>query len=256
MKAFRLFTITYVFLALALGNGLQAQVLEEKTKPDQLNIIKVNITQLAINEARLLYELQVRKTSSFEFGAGYIYPNRLLYNRGGSTMLTSGFSLYAGFRKYFDKKRYIYQPAFRSYTSFVLFSKFNHFEDEWLLFGSGDLDIGYQCERFSRRLQQYGAVMRFGFQTRAGRLVMDMYSGIGLKVVPSLSTSTALNDCTRVCSPIASTQYRTISSRDTEVEVVINAGIQLGLRGKNRDKIYKEATKEEDPDIQDSPPKF
>lgn len=244
----------FVFL-LGFAGIAQAQTEPPKEKPNQLNIIKLNVTQLLVNEARLLYELEMGKTTSLEFGAGYIYRNGFWYDRGGSTMLGSGFGVYAGARKYFDKKRYIYQPFLRSYSSVMLFARRSSFENEWLLFG--DAQYGYQTELFSQVNYQYGGVVRFGWQTRAGRVVLDFYTGLGMKVAPSLTTSHALNDSSQVLGPIPTTEYREISSRNSEVEVVLNAGIQLGIRQNNKVRDYKERPKrEEEAPFQETPPKF
>lgn len=258
----KLFVRFILLLPLFAGSFLQAQdstaTAIEDAQPDQLDVFKINLSQLAVNEARFLYEHQIGYTTSIEAGAGYIYPNRFWYERGGATLLTGGYGVYLGFRKYFDKKRYIYQPFFRPYASLSMFGRFTSFENEWLTFGSGPTDDTYQCELFSLNMQQYGFALRFGWQSRAGRLVLDLYTGIGMKVVPTLTTSHAINDSSRVCEYIPGvTEVRDIQSRNTDVEVLLNAGLQVGLRPNNRvRKFMEKEQKLEESEYEETPPQF
>src|SRR5688572_27432240 len=76
-------------LLVALGSGLafaqpRVELKPEKPprerrikgeKPNQLDIFKVDLFQIGVNEVRLWYEMQRGKRSSFEFGVGAIYKN-------------------------------------------------------------------------------------------------------------------------------------------------------------------------------------
>jgi len=251
---------TRLFFMIALMTAFHGMKAQDSTatnppsKPDQLDIFKINLLQFAVNEARVSYEFQIGRTTSLELGAGYIYPNKFWYERSGSVMLSSGGGLYLGFRKYFDPKRYIYQPFFRSYVSIHGFARSTSFEDEWLLFGSDR--YGFQCELFSMQMKQFGGGFRIGFQSRAGRLVLDLYTGIGMKIVPTVTTSHALNDSSSVCAILPTTQIREIQMRNQDVEVVLNAGVNVGIRRNNRERAYMQIKREEPLEIPDTPAQF
>jgi hypothetical protein len=249
-----LLTATLCCLFPLLGG---AQMAEEKERPNQLDIFKVNVTQIAVNELRVLYETQLRKASSLEFGASYIYANPFWFDRGGTQTLASGWGLYASYRKYFDRKAYIFQPKFRNYLAVQGFARFTHYDKEWLRFGSG-IDLNnVLCEQISARIQQYGLVLRFGSQTNVGRVVVDFYAGLGVKYLPQQLTSHAVNDSTDVCGPIPATKYRELRENTSAWGVALHGGMQLGIRRNNR--VRKSPAKQEkpaDPDYPESPPHF
>ena len=233
-----------------------AQLAEKKPAPDQLDIFKVNLTHLAVNELRLLYELHLRPQTSIEFGGAYIFRNPAWFEQGGTKLLATGWAGYVGVRKYFDRKTYIFQPKFRSYISLQGFARFSRYDDEWLTFGSG-IDLNnVLCELLSAKIQQYGLVTRIGSQTRAGRIVLDFYGGLGIKYTPQQITSHAVNDSTNICGPIPATKYREETASVRDWGVAINGGIQLGIRRNNRERKPLDKTKPADPDYPDSPPQF
>jgi hypothetical protein len=233
-----------------------AQLAEKKPAPDQLDIFKVSLTQLAINELRLSYEIQLQPKTSLELGGAYIFRNPTWFDQGGTLMLADGWAAYAGIRQYFDRKTYIFQPKFRSYIGLQGFARFSDFENEWLGFGSGtDLNNVF-CELISAKFQQYGLVTRIGSQTRAGRIVLDFYGGLGIKHTVQQLTSHAVNDSTDICGPIAATKYREETASVRDWGVVFTGGIQLGIRHNNRERKSRDMVKPADPDYQESPPQF
>lgn len=210
---------------------------EEKDRPKQYNVFKVNLGQFGINEARFLYEMQVGPASSVEFGLGYIYASEFWFERGGEPLLASGFGAYASFRKYRIQERYFSAPFFTPYFSPIFFYRNTSYKDEWLLF-SGGSSVDSECARYNRTFHQIGLAIRFGWQTTQGRLVMDLYGGLGAKYVPSKSTQTAHNMGTDICSPLPSTDYSLFEEDLSETNIIIQAGIKLGLRRKNRDRNF------------------
>lgn len=253
----RPFLICLVALCCLVPVWGYGQETADKEAPDQLDIFKVNLGHLAVNEIRLLYELQLREASSLELGAAYIYANPFWFEQGGTKMLATGWAGYAGIRKYFDRKTYIFKPKFRSYIGLQSFVRISSYDNEWLQFGSGiDLNNVY-CELISSKIQQYGLVARIGSQTRAGRVVLDFYAGLGLKYARQQLTSHAVNDSTDICAVIPATKYREINESFGEWGVAINGGIQLGIRHNNRERKQRsDADKPSDPDYPDSPPQF
>jgi hypothetical protein len=235
----------------------QAQLADEKDRPNQLDILKINVSQLAINEVRVLHEIQLQHATSLELGAAYIFPNALWFKQGGTKLLATGWGGYVGIRRYMDRKSYIFQPKFRSYISLVGFARFSHYDNEWLQFGSGiDLNNVY-CELISSKIQQYGLVTRFGSQSNVGRVVLDFYAGLGIKYSGQQLTSHAINDSTDICAPIPETKYREIKQSVGEWGVAINGGIQVGVRWNNRERKQRAGMdKPADPDYPETPPQF
>ena len=246
-----------LLLLMLAGVRLSAQADEDENRPQQFDVLKVNVTQFAINEARILYEFQIGERASLEFGAGYIYPNINWFERGGRQMLATGGGVYFAFRKYFVRKSVFYQPKILSYISPVLFYRFTSYEDEWLLF-PGSSPQTSECERFSENINHIGLVIRMGWQTRVGRAVLDFYGGLGFKWQPSTLTSTAINDSSIVCEVISTTDFSTHTIKESPLNVVLNAGVKIGLRRDNRERNYKkrddfDPIRKDDPQ---SPPKF
>lgn len=244
-------------LVFILGASPLAAQKSDDDRPHQLDILKINVGQFFINEARIMYEMQLRPKSSLEFGVGYIYKNARWFEQGGRPMLAEGAGAYLGFRKYFVRKSIFYQPKILSYFSPMVFYRFTSYDDEWLLFPGGS-EITSECERFSERIHQLGILFRIGWQTRVGRVALDMYGGLGFKWQPSVRTSTAFNDSTIVCEVLPTTDLTHFSVSESPVNVVLNAGVKIGLRRSNRERNYK--IKEDDnplkEDQPESPPSF
>jgi hypothetical protein len=250
----------FILLSLALmvlGSQLLPAQQADDDRPHQLDILKINVFQFFVNEARVMYEMQIRPKTSLEFGLGYIYKNGFWYKQGGRPMLATGGAVYVGLRNYFVRKTIFYQPKILSYIEPMLFYRYSTYKDEWLLFPGG-LPQFSECERFSGKIHQLGLVFRVGWQTRVGRAALDMYGGLGFKWQPTVRTSTAFNDSTDVCEVLPTTDFSTYEIRLSPVNVVLNAGVKVGLRRKNRERNYqikeeKDPVKEGTPD---SPPRF
>jgi|GEM_PF-6582070 len=228
-------------------------VATEKERPNQYNAFKLNLGQLAINEARFLYEMQVGAASSLEFGLGYIYAQEFWFERGGEPLLASGFGLYASFRKYKIQQRYFSESFFTPYFSPIFFYRNTSYKDEWILF-SGGTAADSECARYNRTFHQIGTAIRFGWQTTQGRVVLDLYGGLGVKFVPSLSTRTAYNTGTDICTELPSTDYTPFEEDLSETNIILQAGIKLGLRRGNRDKDFGPAKLERSDRPSENPP--
>lgn len=226
---------------------------EEAEKPDQLDVFKLNVLQLAINEARLSYEMQIRPYQSLEFGAGYIYPNQFWFAQGDRPLLASGGGVYFSYRKYRAPKRYFSAPFFTSYISPLLFYRYSAYQDEWLLF-QGPNPQSSECAQFSESIQQLGLVIRLGGQTTQGRLVMDIYTGIGVKYMPSTLTQHVYNAETDICEIIPTSDLTEVVSNIEDFQVVFNAGLKLGLRRNNRERNYQDRGNGAPMDPQDDAP--
>lgn len=250
------FSLLTLLLTAGVVVGQEAESKDER--PDQFDIFKINVGQFFVNEARILYEMQVRPKGSVEFGLGFLYKNSFWFDQGGREMLSTGGAVYLGYRQYFVRKSVFYEPKILSYFSPMVFYRYSGYNDEWLLFpGGGEVDS--QCERFNERIHQLGIVMRIGWQTRVGRLAVDMYGGLGFKWRPSTVTSTALNDSSMVCEIVPTTQFREVIEQENPVNVVLNAGVKIGIRRNNRERNFRIREKEVDPireDLPDSPPEF
>lgn len=250
-RHFRNCTVVFLLTLLAM-QPLRGQGLDDEV-PNQLDILKVNITQLGINEFRMLYEIELREASSLELGLGYIYPNRLWFQQGGTALLATGGGIYAGFRKYRIPKRYFSTPFFRSYFSPWIFYRYSGYNEEWLLFDGGAPALS-ECAQFSERLHQLGAVVRMGWQTDHGRLVLDFYTGLGIKYSPAVVTQHALNTETDVCMLTVDSDQTEIVTPTSEVTVILNGGLKLGIRRDNQVRVYPE--KKGDEDFPDTPPRY
>ncbi|MEM7039448.1 MAG: hypothetical protein AAF570_20915 [Bacteroidota bacterium] len=264
MKTTQMLKFSHLFLCgfLLVCQSLSAQVAttDSVEKPNQLDILKVNVTQFVVNEARILYEMQLRPAASLEFGVGYIYPNPFWLDRSSTQVLGTGFAVHLALRKYFDKKRYFYQPKLRSYLSLATFVKRAAFENEWLFFSGGNPNTNTddQCELFSEKLTQIGLGVRFGWQTTQGRVVVDFYSGIGIKFVLSDLTSHVLNDSTDVCEVLPNSIVGDVNAKSNDAEFILQAGVKIGLRRNNRKRNY--ADSDDDSPARDeefeTPPEF
>lgn len=227
---------------------------EKKEKPNQLDIIKVDLLQIGVNELRFWYESELTKTSSIELGAGYIFRNAFWYERGERPMLANGMGVYLGLRKYMDKKKYFSEPFLRSYVSPLLFYRYSQVKDEWLAYDSGTPGV-YDCALISEKIQQLGIVLRFGWQTTQGRLALDFYTGLGFKYIPSTLTTHVITPLTGSCVVNNTTYASGASEKFNGTNVIFNGGIKLGLRRNNRERNYDEVQLDQDADPA-APPAF
>lgn len=234
---------------------LRAQESTEKEKPNQLDILKINVGQIAVNEVRLLYELELRKRLSLEFGTGYIYPHRRWFDQGGSPMLASGFGAYLGIRRYTDKRRVIYQPVFRSYIQLMAFFRRSSFENEWFFF-PGSMPSDSECANQDEDINQLGGVVRFGWQTSRGRVAVDFYGGLGFKYMTQRIHTNIQNSGTDVCEIIPASTFPDRVANFEDVLVVFNAGVKIGIRRNNRERNYPSQFVNPDDVSGDKPPKF
>ena len=243
------FSIAFVFQAFA-------QEGEKKEKPNQLDVLKVDVLQLGINELRLSYEFELSKTSSMELGLGAIYRNAFWYDRGDFPMLANGAGVYFALRKYMDKKKYFSEPKLRSYVSPHFFYRYSQVDNEWLGYTTTTPGL-FDCVLLSQKIHQIAAVLRFGWQTSRGRVVLDFYSGLGFKLIPTIQTNHVETPLTGSCQ-VKSTTYALCSSEKTfGANVIFNAGLKIGLRRNNRERNYEEAPQIEPGEVDPSaPPKF
>ena len=224
-------------------------------KPNQLDIFKLDLLQCGVNEVRFWYEKQQGKHASLEFGVGGIFKNGFWYDRGDRPMVANGFGLYFGFRRYMDKKRYFSEPKLRSYVNPMVFYRYSSYENEWFGITSGTPGIN-DCLLQSEKIHQTALVIRFGWQTSRGRIAMDFYSGLGFKFIPSVRTTHVITPLTAVCA-VNSTSYASGEVvRFNGTNVILNAGIKLGIRRNNKERHYDDAAPDT-PDVDpDSPPQF
>jgi hypothetical protein len=224
-------------------------------KPNQLDVIKLDLLQLGINEARLFYEMEIGKRSSLEFGLGAIYKNGFWYERGDRPMLAYGGGVYLAYRIYMDKKRYFSEPKVRSYFSPMLFYRYSQYKNEWIAYTTSNPDSN-DCELYSEKFHQVGAIVRFGWQTSRGRLVLDFYSGLGFKFIPSIRKTHVVTPSTPVCVVTDRTEAVGLTEKFYPTNVILNAGIKIGIRRNNKERHYEDAVpdqKEADPE---TPPQF
>ncbi len=226
---------------------------KEKERPDQFDVFKINAGQFAINEARISYEIQVGPASSLEFGAGYIYPNSFWFERSTETVLARGFGLYASFRKYHILNRFLSTPVFRPYLSPTVFYRSSSYQNEWFLIPGASSDLS-ECSRYDQSFHQIGTSIRFGWQTTQGRLVIDLYTGLGLKFVSSRLIQTAVNRESYVCEEIDITDYTIIHEDIFDTQVIIQGGMKVGVRLNNRDRNNKFKDNGTIPEENTSPP--
>ena len=252
--------IFYCLLLIGLQITAIGQVVEktpeEKEKPNQLDILKVNLTQIAVNEVRFLYEMELRPASSLEFGTGFIYPNQFWFTQGGTMTLATGAGAYIGYRKYRTAKRYFTTPFMRSYVSPMAFYRYSTYDDEWLLFQGPSPELS-ECALVSENIHQLGTALRFGGQTTQGTFVMDLYAGIGLKYQFGSITQSGLNAMTDVCEVTPDTDHTVTTSSTGELQVIIQAGLKIGLRRENRERNYEEKGIKSPEEVEgDNPPIF
>lgn len=224
-------------------------------KPNQLDLIKLDVLQCGINEIRFWYEFQQGKHSSFEIGLGGIFKNDFWYSRGDRPMKANGGGIYFAYRHYMDKKRYFNEPKLRSYISPMVFYRYSSFKNEWFSYTTSDPLVN-DCVLQSEKIHQAAAVIRFGWQTTAGRIAIDFYSGMGFKYIPSTRTTHVLTPLTAVCAVNSTSVSFSGSERLNGTNVIFNAGVKLGIRRNNKDRHYPEdqpSGPEGDPD---SPPQF
>lgn len=248
--------LAFAFSLLFVGQAFAQQEGESKEKPNQLDILKVDLLQLGVNEVRFSYEIELSKQSSIEVGAGYIFRNAFWYDRGDRPMLANGAGIYFAMRKYMDKKKYFSEPKLRSYVSPHIFYRYTTLEDEWLGYTTTDPGL-FDCTLISEKIHQLGAVLRFGWQTSRGRLVFDFYSGLGFKFIPSTLRTHVITPLTGSCQ-INSTSYAVSEEEKFNgANVIINGGVKIGLRRNNRERNYG-AAPAVDPSEPDgsAPPKF
>ncbi len=265
---FRSFWIVFLLLIFCTSNAVHAQTKVELKpgkplkvgrikgeKPNQLDVIKLDLLQLGINEARLFYEMELGKRSSLEFGLGAIYKNGFWYERGDRPMLAYGGGIYLAYRIYMDKKRYFSEPKLRSYFSPMLFYRYSQYQNEWIAYTTGNPDSN-DCELYSEKFHQVGAIVRFGWQTSRGRLVLDFYSGLGFKFIPSVRRTHVVTPSTGVCMVTDRTEAVGLTEKFYPTNVIINAGIKLGLRRNNKERHYDDEAPENPETDPETPPKF
>lgn len=208
-------------------------------QPNQLDLFKVDLFQVGINEVRLWYEMEMGKHSSLEFGLGAIYKNGFWFALGGRPTLANGGGVYLAFRRYMDKKRYFSEPKVRSYFSPVVFYRYSQYKHEWIaLETSGPT---HPCNLLSENIHQAGLVMRFGWQTHHGRLALDFYTGLGFKFMPSTVTLVATTPAATTCGVDPTTVL--VGAKETiyPTNVIFNGGIKLGIRRNNKERHYDDA---------------
>lgn len=213
---------------LAMGFSLKAQ--DTLTgKPNQNNILKLNVSALAQNKAMLLFEKELKHTTSLEFGAGYIYPSKFWASAVGPVYLSSGFTFSAAFRKYFDKEYYSVPPKFRSYLSPQLYYSHSGFKDQWFVLPHPDPALS-ECQMDSRTYNQYGMRLILGFQTTQGKVVLDMYAGLGFKVIQTIYQLHAVTPGENCMITDSTVFYTDPPSKFWDNSVTVHAGIKLGYR--------------------------
>jgi hypothetical protein len=224
-------------------------------KPNQSDVLKIDLLQVGVNEVRVLYEHQIGKHSSLEFGAGMIYKNAFWFPYGGRPMFASGGGVYFAFRRYMDKKKYFSEPKLRSYFSPMVFYRYSSYQNQWLaLESAGPI---HPCELISENIHQAAIVLRFGWQTDHGRLALDFYTGLGFKFTPSTLTLVAITEECEVCEVNSTTTLSGESEKLYPTNVIFNGGVKLGIRRNNKERHYDEVAPMTEPGPDpETPPKF
>lgn len=226
-----------VLLLFALtGRGFaQGEPAQEVVAPSQNNILKLNVTAFAINEARILLEQELSPTSSLEFGVGYIYPNERLVEYAGPLYYGSGFSLQAGYRYYNDgeQDRYFYPRTFRSYLSPILYYNRVKYSERWFFYQGSNI-VDDVCQLEDEQFNVVGVKLLFGWQTRTGKAVFDIYSGIGGKMVFSDvfigARNTGSINGSAECEILPTTEYPNETVRTDDFRITFHIGLKIGFR--------------------------
>lgn len=236
----KLFSFLFCFPLLLLSGWLQAQsvrtdsVAEPEGPPNRLNILKLTVTTLIGNEVRLSFEKELTYRSSLEFDAGYIFANPFWSDRFGKELIASGFGVGVSYRQYFDKKYYSIPPTMRSYLSPALVFRQTSYENEWFVLPHPNPDFS-ECQLESQTFTQVGFKALFGFQSRRGRVVFDIYSGLGIKYIKADYRLHAVNEGTEVCEIIPETIFYDESLTQNDLAVTLHAGAKIGFRfGKHK----------------------
>jgi hypothetical protein len=227
-------------------------------KPNQLDLIKVDLLQIGVNELRLWYEMEFRKNMSLEFGLGAIYKNGFWYDRGDRPMLANGVGAYFAYRVYMDKRKYFSEPKLRSYFSPLVFYRYSRYDNEWIAYTTSDPNVN-DCILYNEQFHQFAAVVRFGWQTARGRIALDFYSGMGFKFIPSVREAVLMTPNTAVCEVNTNTVALGITDKFDGTNVIFNAGLKLGLRRNNKERHYDDVVPEEPGEPgpnPEEPPKF
>jgi hypothetical protein len=241
MKSIRIaFYFPALLIAFLHANPLAAQT--DKPEITVLNTFKLNIGNLAVTQIKLSLEREIAPKASLEFSAAYHYKNDMWYTAGYADEMTlgSGFGAGLAIRKFFDKKRYIFQPVFRSYVSFETEFRHTAYEDLWFAFAGAD-SSETECTRTSKKMNYYGFRVLFGLQKRAGRFVVDFYGGMGLRMITRNFNQTARNIHGEGCFITSTTEFvfDGQSGTSTDFSPSFHAGLKLGIRW-GKAKVYKE----------------
>jgi hypothetical protein len=225
-------------IAFTVSSSLYSQVDTIEVQPEftDLRILKINLTALTINEVKLGFESGIGEKSSLEFTAGFLFPNKLIYDHAiqDDVFLSTGFTGEIAARKYFDKKRYIYQPYFRSYLSGSLLMKYSSYDSTWILFPGGTPATD-ECTLRDKKFISPGAKILFGIQKRAGFFVIDLYGGLGILMINSSTHTIAKNignGCTIIPGVTDMTEH---TDSGIDFTPTFNFGIKVGLRMKGKD---------------------
>ena len=221
------------FLIFFILSGTFGLALAQKPRPSKNNALKVNLTQLPVNELRLSYEFQLKSNHTLEFGGGYIYANRTLYDLEideiDDYILSSGFSVLGSYRYYPEQKKNKRLYPVQTYLSPVLFGTYTSYTGEWQSFESPGPGVEPECHRFDKTYYQAGFRGLFGLQNTQGRFLYDLYFGIGLKAIYEQKNTTAITTG-RICEVNSNTTFPDTKGDDFRFTAMVNVGLKIGIR--------------------------
>lgn len=205
-----------------------------------LNTLKVSAGQLLVNQARLSFEKELAPKLSLEISGAYLFKNDFYYLKGYADEMTlaSGFGISTGLRKYFDKKRYIFQPYFRSYLNLEMEFRRAGYDSLWFVFRGADSTTN-ECTLTTKKFNYLGFRVIFGVQKRAGRFVFDLYGGMGLRMISRQYNYMARNVTSAagcaIVPGVTEFVFDNQTGTDVDFSPSFHAGIKLGIRwGKPR----------------------
>lgn len=227
--------IISVFLV-GFGGILLAQSTSHlKTRPTGHNILRVDAIQLFVNELRLGYEIPVHKMHSIEVGAGFMYPNPILANTEyfSDFYLSTGGSVKAGYKFYPKVGSNARIFPIQSYLNAEIFGSQSSYNEQWFTVEFPENSRPDEQHQVSSTFRQAGFRALIGFQNRKGRVVTDIYFGLGVKMVQTSSVTHIITPGNESIIRPTST-FPESQTSITDFTATPHLGLKLGLRTKGK----------------------
>ena len=227
----------FVVLLILMGFSASAQSNSSlKTRPTGHHILRTDVLQILINEFRLAYEIPVHKMNSIEVGAGFIYPNPLLepYDLFSDFYQSTGGSVLVGYKFYPKVGRNVRIFPMQSYLNAQLFASQSSYSDRWFSITYPETSVQDEWHQISSNFTQAGFRALIGWQNRKGRLVTDLYFGLGVKMVITEATTHVITPGGAEPMVRPSSTFPETTSSLTDFTATPHLGLKLGIRTKGR----------------------